>query len=101
MDRKNRRALPHRLERCGYVSVRNPEAKDGVWKSKGERLITYAKASLTPQERVAAARKLLESGGQWRRAGVSRDVKAVKVVKFYLHWAPRARGGVLNKKSKG
>ena len=31
-ERKNRRALPHRLERCGYVSVRNPEAKDGIWK---------------------------------------------------------------------
>ena len=58
MNRKNRRALPHRLERCGYVSVRNPEAKDGMWKSKGERQIIYAKASLTPQERMAAARKL-------------------------------------------
>jgi Family of unknown function (DUF5906) len=58
MNRKNRRALPHRLERCGYVSVQNPEAKDGVWKSKGERLIIYAKAGLTPEERVAAARKL-------------------------------------------
>src|SRR5262249_42126438 len=23
-DRKNRRAIPHRLERCGYVPVRNP-----------------------------------------------------------------------------
>ena len=29
MNRKNRRAIPHRLERCGYVSVRNPESKDG------------------------------------------------------------------------
>ena len=58
MNRKNRRALPHRLERCGYVSVQNPEAKDGVWKSEGERQIIYAKADLTPEERVAAARKL-------------------------------------------
>ena len=48
MDRKNRRALPHRLERCGYVSVQNPDAKDGMWKSKGERLVIYAKVGLTP-----------------------------------------------------
>jgi hypothetical protein len=58
MNRKNRRAIPHRLERCGYVSVQNPDAKDGFWKSKGERRIIYAKAELTPEERVAAARKL-------------------------------------------
>ena len=69
MDRKNRRALPHRLERCGYVSVQNPDAKDGMWKSKGERLVIYAKAGLTPEERIAAARKLLTRGGQQGRAG--------------------------------
>ena len=64
MDRKNRRTMPHRLERCGYVSVQNPDAKDGIWKSKGGRRIIYAKAGLTPQERVAAARKLLKGEGQ-------------------------------------
>jgi hypothetical protein len=45
-DRRNRRALPHRLERCGYVSVRNPNAGDGLWKIKGARQAVYAKASL-------------------------------------------------------
>src|SRR4030095_5662110 len=44
MERKNRRAIPHRLERCGYVSVQNPDAQDGFWKSKGERRIIYAQA---------------------------------------------------------
>jgi hypothetical protein len=58
MNRKNRRAIPHRLERCGYVSVQNPDAKDGFWKSKGERRIVYAKAELTPEQRLAAARQL-------------------------------------------
>jgi hypothetical protein len=32
MSRKNRRAIPHRMERCGYVPVRNPLAADGLWK---------------------------------------------------------------------
>jgi len=61
MDRKNRRAFPHRLERCGYVSVRNPLAQDGLWKINGARQVVYAKANLTPGERLAAARKLAGS----------------------------------------
>jgi hypothetical protein len=60
MNRKNRRAIPHRLERCGYVSVRNPDAKDGLWKLKGERQVIYAKASLPPAEAIKAARKLVK-----------------------------------------
>ena len=31
-DRKNARRIPHRLESCGYVAVRNDGAKDGRWK---------------------------------------------------------------------
>jgi Family of unknown function (DUF5906) len=57
MDRKNRRSIPHRLERCGYVSVRNPNAKDGIWKIKGERQVIYAKASLPAAEAIGAAYK--------------------------------------------
>jgi hypothetical protein len=34
-DRKNRRAIPHRLEKVGYVPVRNDGAGDGLWKLKG------------------------------------------------------------------
>jgi hypothetical protein len=30
-DRKNRRVIPHRLEKCGYVSVRNDTADSGLW----------------------------------------------------------------------
>jgi hypothetical protein len=57
-DRRSRRAIPHRLERCGYVSVRNPDRKDGLWKINGDRQIVYAKMSLSVQEQITAARKL-------------------------------------------
>jgi hypothetical protein len=30
-DRKNRRAIPHRLEQCGYVPVRNDAAESGLF----------------------------------------------------------------------
>jgi len=36
-DIKQRRAIPHRLERCGYVQVYNDNANDGLWKINGKR----------------------------------------------------------------
>ena len=58
MNRKNRRAIPHRLERCGYVSVRNPDAKDGYWVIDSTRQPIYAKNTLSVNDRLAAATKL-------------------------------------------
>ena len=60
MDRKNRRAIPHRLERCGYMQVRNPDRGDGLWILQGKRQVVYAKASMSPREQIAAAKKLGE-----------------------------------------
>jgi hypothetical protein len=59
MDRRNRRAMPHRMERCGYVPVRNPyAASDGLWKINGARQVVYARATLSPQDQMRAAQKL-------------------------------------------
>jgi hypothetical protein len=49
LDRRNRRAFPHRLERCGYVSLRNPDAKDGLWRIKDRRQAIYARAELNSE----------------------------------------------------
>src|SRR5262249_43391897 len=57
-DRKNRRAIPHRLERCGYVPVRNETASDGFWAINGRRQVIYAKASLSERDRYRAASQL-------------------------------------------
>ena len=59
-DRKNRRAIPYRLEACGYVPVRNPHSKQGLWRVNGVRQAIYTKASLPPAERLKAAKKLAE-----------------------------------------
>jgi hypothetical protein len=66
LDRRNRRAIPYRLERCGYTPVRNDGAKDGLWKFRklwqttgdGTRQVIYAKAELSVQDRIRAAQKL-------------------------------------------
>lgn len=56
-DRKHRRAIPHRLEACGYVRVPNPDANDGLWKIDGKRQAVYAAKQLAPDSRLAEARE--------------------------------------------
>jgi hypothetical protein len=58
-DRKNRRSIGHRLDHCGYVQVRNPDAQsDGLWRVSGKRQAVYTKAKLVLRDRIAAARHL-------------------------------------------
>ena len=58
-DRRNSRAMPHRLEECGYVAARNSNAKDGLWKIQGARQAVYARHALSAQERAVAAAALV------------------------------------------
>jgi uncharacterized protein DUF5906 len=57
-DRKNRRAIPHRLEKCSYVPVRNDTAKDGLWVINGSRQVIYVKSELSIPDRFKAASEL-------------------------------------------
>ena len=56
-ERKNRRIIPHRLESCGYVPVRNPDADDSLWKIRGHRQAVYGKAAVPLRDRLAAVRR--------------------------------------------
>jgi hypothetical protein len=58
-DRKNRRTIPHRLESCDYVPVRNPDAADGLWKIQDRRQAIYTKRKLALHDQLGAARKLV------------------------------------------
>ena len=57
-DRKNRRAIPHRLEKCGYTPIRNGMAGDGLWVINGSRQVVYAKDGLSVSDRLKAANEL-------------------------------------------
>lgn len=57
-DRKNRRVIPHRLEKCGYVPVRNETAVDGLWKINGKRQVVYGKSALSIRDRLSAVNEL-------------------------------------------
>jgi hypothetical protein len=58
-DRKNRRVVPHRLERCGYAPARNQDATDGLWKINGKRSVIYARHDLSAAERSKAITTLI------------------------------------------
>ncbi|MEO8455258.1 MAG: primase-helicase family protein [Sphingomicrobium sp.] len=58
-DRRNSRRVPHRLEECGYESVRNETAKDGLWKFPAGRAVIYARKTLSIHDRFAAAETLV------------------------------------------
>ena len=68
-DRKCRRQIPHLLEEVGYVPVRNPYSKEGLWscsyinphtrKQVQERVVVYARKTFSLQERIQAARVLV------------------------------------------
>jgi hypothetical protein len=55
LDRKRRRSIPYRLERCGYRAYRNPDRADGLWIINGRRQTLYAKITLAAEKRKAAA----------------------------------------------
>jgi len=57
-DRKNRRAIPHRMEQCGYVPVRNTSRQDGRWIIGGNRQVVYARSDLSIRDRFVAAQRL-------------------------------------------
>jgi hypothetical protein len=58
-DRKNRRALPHKLDRVGYNVVRNLEAEDGLWLVGGKRESVYVRSDIKGvEERLSAVHRL-------------------------------------------
>ena len=59
-DRKNRRLIPHRLEKVGYIPVRNEYADDGLWKLNGKRQAVYAKSALSVRGRYEAAADMVK-----------------------------------------
>jgi hypothetical protein len=57
-DRRNSRTIPHRLEECGYIQVRNNHATDGLWKIAGKRQVIYGRSDIPMAERFVAATAL-------------------------------------------
>jgi hypothetical protein len=63
-DRKNRRVIPHRMEACGYTTVRNPDSKQGLWKIAGIRHAIYALDTLTPREQFAEIKQVYKTAAK-------------------------------------
>jgi hypothetical protein len=75
-DRKNRRAIPFKLETAGYVQARNAAAKDGYWSIKGRRQVIYASQNLPLNQQQIATRDLirdLEAGKSFKRKNTGKS----------------------------
>jgi hypothetical protein len=62
-DRRNSRQIPYRFETAGYTPVRNPGARDGLWRLNGRRQVIYARQELPIRERLDLARALAADRG--------------------------------------
>jgi hypothetical protein len=74
-DRRHARAVPHRLEDAGYVSVRNPAAKDGMWGINNRKTVIYARKDLSIRDRHAAATELQQGQQEIARRAADEQEK--------------------------
>jgi hypothetical protein len=57
-DRKNSRAVRHKLTEAGFIIVRSDSAADGLWRVNGRRCAIYVRREMTTRDGLAAAREL-------------------------------------------
>jgi len=57
-DRKQLKAMVHRLDRAGYRQVRNPDEKSGRWFIGGKKTTVYGSKDKTTRDLIVAARLL-------------------------------------------
>ena len=65
-EHRNRKAVNHRLESCGYRAVTNPTAKDGYWLVNDRRCVIYALIKLPDGKRLEAAEALKQEQAEER-----------------------------------
>jgi Family of unknown function (DUF5906) len=61
-DRRNRRVIPYRFEECGYVSVPNPDNKQGLWVINGRRQVVYGRRDLEQRALIAHTQLMMKQG---------------------------------------
>ncbi|SEE37960.1 Bifunctional DNA primase/polymerase, N-terminal [Rhizobiales bacterium GAS191] len=59
-EKRNRREIPHRFEKCGYVQIRSPDRQDGLWRVCGVRQMIYVLSTLSCKDQIIAAKKLIQ-----------------------------------------
>jgi hypothetical protein len=65
-DRRNRRAIPNRLEQVGYTPVKNGESTVWSVRNKG-RMVVYGKVGLSAEERYRSVAQLVREGWEYVR----------------------------------
>jgi hypothetical protein len=79
-DRKNARAIPHRLEKCDYCPVRNDATSDGRWKAGGKNVTVYGRIALSVRDRLNAAREVVDRLNEEARIAEEKQQSHIRVV---------------------
>ncbi|WP_457298652.1 primase-helicase family protein [Phyllobacterium sp. P5_D12] len=61
-DPKNRRQVPKKLEKLGYIRVEHPDNQSRLWKINGRRQAVYGLRGVSERTRLDAANELYERG---------------------------------------
>jgi hypothetical protein len=87
-DRRNRHAIPKRLDAMGYSVTRSTWSKDGWWVIDGKRQAIYTRATLKGPARLKAAQAVVRS----EVARIERLAARAKAAKQGAKAAVRAEG---------
>jgi hypothetical protein len=87
-NKRNRRNVGRRIEACGYRAVRNPDAKDELWKVEGRRQVIYARADLSEAEQLSAAQERMRRPPEPPPPPMSKE--ELKALKTQMHPGGRA-----------
>jgi hypothetical protein len=68
-ERKNVRLIPQRLEKCGYVSLRNPDNKQGLWMINKSRHTVYIRREVFNSDKDAYSAIAVFIKGEEARIG--------------------------------
>jgi hypothetical protein len=82
-DRRSRRSIPHRLNKCGYAPVRNEaDTNDGQWRVGGRRVTIYGRKDLPVRARIDAAQALVVATfNSERKARATRELNRAVLAK--------------------
>jgi hypothetical protein len=90
-ERKNRRAIPHRMDEVGYSPVRNPGDKTGLWRVQGARQVVYARKELSLHDQIKAVSAMIKQADTEAKARAQADAEAKEQAKAQAEAKARAQ----------
>jgi hypothetical protein len=63
-EKKNRRVIPQWFEKCGYITMRNPNSEKGLWRIAGVKQVIYVLSTLSVKGQYKSSKR---ADATWRK----------------------------------